>query len=129
MDLGREEFDWDRMRQEEDDYFAVKKAAPKTMETTLKGVLSRMSARAGGEDDPIVAKLRSLPYSEYLATEHWRKTRERALNRDGFQCRICASRKALEVHHLTYERRGEELPTDLITLCGPCHKAQHDRKA
>ena len=76
MDLGREEFDWDRMRQEEDDYFAVKKAAPKTMETTLKGVLSRMSARAGGEDDPIVAKLRSLPYSEYLATEHWRKTRE-----------------------------------------------------
>ncbi|MGH2369964.1 MAG: hypothetical protein ACRDI2_17430 [Chloroflexota bacterium] len=32
---------------------------------------------------------------------------------------------AAEVHHLTYERLGDELPEDLAALCAPCHRGAH----
>ena len=127
MDLGRDGFDWARMRQEEAEYFDAKRSEPKTISTAVKGVLTRSMDAAEGRKDPVAAKLRSLPYSEYLKTDHWQATRARALQRDGYQCRICASGKSLEVHHLTYERRGEERAIDLITLCERCHAAQHSR--
>jgi hypothetical protein len=31
----------------------------------------------------------------------------------------------VEVHHLTYERLGAELPGDLEAVCAPCHRAAH----
>jgi hypothetical protein len=30
------------------------------------------------------------------------------------------------VHHLTYERLGEEHPDDLLLLCSPCHNLEHN---
>lgn len=32
----------------------------------------------------------------------------------------------LEVHHLTYERRGHELDSDLVALCWGCHEDTWD---
>lgn len=32
----------------------------------------------------------------------------------------------LEVHHLTYERRGHELDSDLLALCWGCHEDTWD---
>jgi predicted HNH restriction endonuclease len=29
------------------------------------------------------------------------------------------------VHHLTYVRKGAELPQDLVALCRRCHRARH----
>jgi hypothetical protein len=47
--------------------------------------------------------------------------------RVGF-ARGCGSRENLDVHHLTYKRRGNERPADLVALCRRCHKERHAGK-
>lgn len=70
--------------------------------------------------------LRSMAYDEYLKTQHWRELRERILWRAGFRCRLCETHQGpIDVHHLTYERRGCEFDSDLIALCRDCHTKQH----
>lgn len=61
-------------------------------------------------------------YEQYLATEHWRKTRER---QPRTACQGCGLTTNLHLHHLTYERLGGELPTDLAWLCETCHRQIH----
>jgi 5-methylcytosine-specific restriction endonuclease McrA len=69
--------------------------------------------------------LHDMPYSQYLQSEHWQFTRRRALLRAGFQCQLCESGEQLNVHHLTYERRGREKEADIIVLCYACHGFIH----
>jgi hypothetical protein len=66
-------------------------------------------------------------YKEYLNSDAWRQTRERALARDQYTCQHCGDR-ASEVHHLTYERMGHENLSDLVCLCTGCHAAEHGGK-
>lgn len=73
-----------------------------------------------------IANLLALPYQEYLKTDHWQAMRKATLDRDRAACRICRSTDRLNVHHNTYERRGDEAPDDLITLCAACHQIFHD---
>lgn len=70
--------------------------------------------------------LRTMPYADYLQTDHWKKMRTGALERSGNRCQICNSPSTLSVHHRTYERRGNENPEDLIVLCQSCHQLFHD---
>lgn len=70
--------------------------------------------------------LATMPYAEYLKTEHWQQQREAAKERAGHRCQLCNSGERLEVHHRTYERRGAEEPGDLIVLCHGCHEKFHD---
>jgi hypothetical protein len=72
-----------------------------------------------------IARLRSLPYAEYLQSEHWQTIRLEVLKRDGDHCRVCNSEDRLEVHHRTYERLGCEDLEDLMTLCHDCHETFH----
>lgn len=75
-----------------------------------------------------IAFLRAMPYEEYLKTEHWQQFRKKALKHYHYQCQKCdATGVRLDVHHLTYERRGCELLEDVITLCKECHEKEHDR--
>lgn len=69
--------------------------------------------------------LTTMPYVDYLRTEHWQDTRAAALHRAGHRCQVCNGDERLEVHHRTYERRGEELPEDLTVLCADCHRLFH----
>jgi hypothetical protein len=62
-------------------------------------------------------------YQQYMASEKWRVKRSLILKRDGDRCQTCLSTEDLECHHKTYERLGDELPEDLITLCHECHEA------
>lgn len=49
--------------------------------------------------------LRSLPYKEYLQTDHWKHLRSQKLRDAGGRCQLCsAERVALEVHHNTYRK-------------------------
>ena len=126
---GYEEFDPEIMEQNKRAYNGRNRAKPARygLRSTAKriGILADLT---GLTDE--VARLRSLPYEEYLKTEHWLKTAYLARQRDGNECRYCASRKPpLQVHHLTYERLGEERLSDVITLCRRCHEMQHGRKA
>jgi hypothetical protein len=122
---GREEFDWRRMRQEEDEYFALERFQPKGITAILPNAVQRLTGNRSQEQVAEILRLRSLPYPEYLRSEHWQEVRRKTLERDGHQCRICTSRKSLNVHHLTYERRGEEQARDVITLCRRCHELEH----
>jgi hypothetical protein len=88
-------------------------------------------------------------YAEYLVSAEWKLVRKAALQRASRRCQspICElaylrslsddelrveedewlppHAYRLEVHHLSYERLGHELPDDLIVLCPACHAAAH----
>jgi hypothetical protein len=73
------------------------------------------------------ARARSAEYEAYLQGPEWQERRHRALERDGYRCRLCNSADRLHVHHRTYERFGRENDGDLTTLCEDCHAFFHDR--
>jgi hypothetical protein len=72
--------------------------------------------------------LRGMPYKEYLLTPEWQARRTAALERALYRCQVCnRGRCELHVHHRTYERRGAELPSDLIVLCARHHALFHGK--
>lgn len=75
----------------------------------------------------IVQNLKSLPYKEYLQTEHWKIISQKTKERDNNKCRLCDSEYRLNVHHKCYDHRGEEqyYLEDLVTLCNNCHDKFH----
>jgi hypothetical protein len=73
-----------------------------------------------------VMHLRRIPYNEYLQSPWWRSRRQRALELSGDRCQVCNSTGPLDVHHRTYERRGEEADGDLFVLCRGCHDIFHE---
>lgn len=104
----------------------VESRDPMSLSGSLDGVLTRLTHRRQGR----IAKLRALPYGEYLRSPEWRSTRRHALARAGHHCQLCGSAQlGLQVHYLTYERVGCEEPDDLAVLCLPCHAAQHAAEA
>jgi HNH endonuclease len=73
-------------------------------------------------------------YARYLETDHWARRREEALEAAGYCCERCGfygqrdaqgRRHGLDVHHLSYERLGDEEQADLETLCRTCHREEH----
>ena len=60
----------------------------------------------------------------YLRSAAWRRRREAAIARAGHCCEHpgCKRSHRLEVHHLSYERVGHELPEDLRVLCREHHR-------
>lgn len=73
-------------------------------------------------------KMDKKTYTAYLHSKHWKKVRSIALNNAGYKCQACSNKDAiLDVHHNSYERLGNEDPTDLIVLCRSCHARVHDK--
>lgn len=68
-------------------------------------------------------------YAEYLASPHWTAKRLEALMHYGHACQLCGIPRNLDVHHVTYKRRGAELLADLRILCRPCHYSIHEAVA
>lgn len=62
-------------------------------------------------------------YTAYLRGDHWKVFVASNL---GTNCFCCRKDRNLQLHHITYERFGRELPQDVITLCGGCHRAVHE---
>lgn len=86
-----------------------------------------------------------MPYREYLKTDYWRVVRkalflERNMvgrkNRPDIciRCEQCGKSRhwnpgtLFDVHHLTYEHRGDEFKflNDLMVLCRQCHRLAHE---
>jgi len=68
-------------------------------------------------------------YAEYRKTPEWAERRKMAISRDKGICQGCLKAPAEVVHHLTYERIGNELMFDLVSLCRTCHDRAHPEKA
>lgn len=77
--------------------------------------------------DQRLAELRAMRYADYLLTPEWLATRATIRERFGNRCAVCNSDRTLQVHHRTYERRGEEDIRDLTLLCADCHSRFHGR--
>ncbi|MET8702723.1 HNH endonuclease [Kitasatospora sp. NPDC004723] len=59
----------------------------------------------------------------------WGSRRARVLARDKFRCQRCGARERLEVDHLVPVARGGSWePSNLWTLCRPCHKTKTYRE-
>lgn len=67
-------------------------------------------------------------YASYLASTEWRDKRREVLCRDKWRCSRCEGKANLQVHHIRYERLGEEQLDSLETLCISCHKGHHGEK-
>lgn len=73
------------------------------------------------------------PYSRSAYGANWTKQRQKCLDRDGHQCRVCGTSeheigRAPAVHHIKPRIEFEESDwmtynslTNLITLCHSCH--------
>jgi 5-methylcytosine-specific restriction endonuclease McrA len=79
----------------------------------------------------LLAAYRAMPYSDYLATDHWLSIRAAAMYRAGGRCQLCGNghQQRLQIHHNTYENLGQERPEDLIVLCQSCHEKYHNKSA
>lgn len=66
-------------------------------------------------------------YRKYLNSVEWKVKTAPIRRRNGGMCERCGERKGREVHHKTYERVGNELPSDLIHVCEYCHQLRHLR--
>jgi 5-methylcytosine-specific restriction endonuclease McrA len=72
-----------------------------------------------------------ITYNDYLTTYWWYVISNKRKLMDSHKCGDCKELfDLLEVHHLTYEHRGEEVKymDDLITLCSGCHNNRHPEK-
>ncbi|APX99464.1 HNH endonuclease [Lacinutrix venerupis] len=63
-------------------------------------------------------------YYGYLQSNIWKKKREWVLKNVDYKCERCG-KKALLVHHKTYDRVGYENPEDLMAVCKSCHGKEH----
>lgn len=82
-------------------------------------------------DLPTPPPTASPAYTAYLSSEEWASKRRLVLARCRGLCEACGAmveEAEVEVHHLTYERVGEELLDDLIGLCPGCHRRAHQRE-
>ncbi len=69
--------------------------------------------------------LRSMPYPTYLETPEWQLRAKQIKVSANMRCAACGGNSRLQVHHLTYDRRGYERPADLQVLCRECHRLVH----
>jgi 5-methylcytosine-specific restriction endonuclease McrA len=63
-----------------------------------------------------------------LKSDQWKVRRQLRLEKDSHNCNDCG-KTATQVHHLTYERIGNEHLDDLLSLCERCHAARHGEAA
>jgi hypothetical protein len=73
--------------------------------------------------------LKEMPYEAYLRTEHWQLVRREMARKHHGRCQMCGTRgKPINIHHLTYEHRGQEFLhlEDLAALCEDCHRHEHE---
>lgn len=71
-------------------------------------------------------------YRLYMQSPAWRARRARSLKLADYRCEVvgpdgrqCPRTRSLNVHHLTYERLGQERDTDLEVLCWFHHMVAH----
>lgn len=67
--------------------------------------------------------------NDYYNSPEWAKKRNERLKLDGYKCARCGFTRALQVHHINYDRLfNEDVSTDLVTLCKKCHNEIESQK-
>jgi len=56
----------------------------------------------------------------------YEELRQQVLRRDGWRCQACGTMSNLEVHHMKFRSQvGDDVDSNLITLCSACHASVH----
>lgn len=68
-------------------------------------------------------------YLNYIKSNVWYEKRLDIAKKRNYICEMCnkSSVKNFQIHHLTYERLGNELDSDLMFLCTECHSKIHNK--
>lgn len=70
----------------------------------------------------------SLERGLYEQQYEWKKRREIRIKSAAYTCEKCGCQPdVLDVHHLCYDRYGNENFYDLQVLCKECHKEEHEK--
>lgn len=89
--------------------------------------ITYQEAMADGGRLVVIAALQSLPYPEYLRTNHWDDVRRMVWKRSRGNCeRLGCTARMRDVHHLKYDNLGMESDCDVEGLCPEHHKEFHD---
>ena len=73
----------------------------------------------------IETKLPKLKYHQYIKSKLWRDRRFKYFKDNKKECQACTSSLRIALHHISYQRLGNELDDDLIPLCWECHGEYH----
>jgi 5-methylcytosine-specific restriction endonuclease McrA len=89
-------------------------------------VLILNGSESKSESGPRTMSRREYYNEVYLKSDAWRRKRYVVLKRDNWTCVYCGS-KATQVHHKKYAKYniGKEPIDWLVSVCKPCHDAQH----
>ena len=63
-------------------------------------------------------------YKEFLRSDYWKSFSKEIREKHG-RCQDCGKEHRLNVHHLTYDRLGQEKEEDVVVLCKWCHTLRH----
>lgn len=66
-------------------------------------------------------------YKAYIKSVLWRKRKFAYYKTHKKECVVCRSDHRISLHHMTYERLGDELDSDLVSLCWGCHANYHEQ--
>jgi HNH endonuclease len=60
---------------------------------------------------------------------NWKEVASRIRKLDNFRCVVCAAQdRVIDVHHIIYASNfGTHQQANLVSLCRPCHEAEHER--
>jgi hypothetical protein len=67
-------------------------------------------------------------YNNYLRSEAWKARAALVRQRSGGMCEGCGTRRATQVHHLTYKHVGDEFLWELRAICNECHDRIHEER-
>jgi hypothetical protein len=81
------------------------------------------AARRLRERQERILQLQDMPYPKFLYSREWLTISQQKLGRAKYLCARCQqTRKPMEVHHLCYDRCGDEYFDDLLVLCRTHHR-------
>lgn len=72
-------------------------------------------------------EIRKDNYALYLKSASWGFFRRHVLNIRGEKCQLCGREDKIEVHHMTYNRIGNEDIRDVLVVCHSCHEYVHSK--
>ena len=64
-------------------------------------------------------------YKCYTDCSLWNRRRLKCLQSANNVCEVCRTAPAIQAHHITYKRLGNEWDTDLLAICRDCHGSLH----
>lgn len=67
-----------------------------------------------------------ISYDKYINSDEWTNLKDNYFLTHEKICSACGSLSSIDLHHMTYDRLGNEKDIDLIPLCDICHDQYHD---